>query len=151
MPLSPTSLLIGSTILQAGGAILGGIGAKKESELNAYRMKTDMILNEVRASQMASARLEEYRQATSANIAAFSAAGRDIGSDRSVKAFLDKQREVAMTDVGRIGTQTELDRLQSQQAMATERRAGRTALATSLISAVSIGAEGAYRYQDIKT
>lgn len=149
--MSPTTMLIGSTILQSVGSILGGIGAKKESELNAYRMKTDMILNEVRASQMARQRLDEYRQATSANIAAFSAAGRDVGSDRSVKAFLEKQKEVAMTDVGRIGVQAELDRLQSQQAMATERRRGRTALATSLISAASSFGEGMYRVQDIKT
>lgn len=149
--MDPVTLLLGSTILQSVGAVAGGIGAKKEAELNAYRMKTDMILGEVRTSQMARQRLDEYRQATSANIAAFSAAGRDIGSDRSVKAFLDKQREVAMTDVGRIGTQAELERLQSQQAMATERRRGRTALATSLISAASSAGEGLYRAQDIKT
>lgn len=149
--MDPATLLLGSTILQSVGAVVGGIGAKKEAELTAYRMKTDMILGEVRTSQMARQRLDEYRQATSANIAAFSAAGRDIGSDRSVKAFLDKQREVAMTDVGRIGTQAELERLQSQQAMATERRRGRTALATSLISAASSAGEGLYRAQDIKT
>ena len=149
--MDPVTLLLGSTILQSVGAVVGGIGAKKEAELTAYRMKTDMILGEVRTSQMARQRLDQDRQATSANIAAFSAAGRDIGSDRSVKAFLDKQREVAMTDVGRIGTQAELERLQSQQAMATERRRGRTALATSLISAASSMGEGLYRAQDIKT
>lgn len=149
--MNPATMLLGSTILQSVGSVIGGIGAKKEAELTAYRMKTDMILNEVRSSQMARQRLEEYRQATSANIAAFSAAGRDIGSDRSVKAFLDKQREIAMTDVGRIDTQSELDRLQSQQAMATERRRGRTALAGSLISAGTSLGEGLYRVQDIKT
>lgn len=149
--MDPVTLLLTSTAIQSVGSVLGGIGAKKEAELNAYRMKTDMILGEVRTSQMARQRLDEYRQATSANIAAFSAAGRDIGSDRSVKAFLDKQREVAMTDVDRIGTQAELERLQSRQAMATERRRGRAALATSLISAASSAGEGLYRAQDIKT
>lgn len=149
--MDPATLYLGSQLFSIGGTILGGIGAKQEAELNAYRMKTEMIMNEVRASQMASARLEEYRQATSANLAAFAAAGRDIGSDRSVKAFLDKQREVAMTDVGRIGTQAEMDRLRSQQEMATERRRGRTAFASSLISAVGSGFETGYRYEDIRT
>lgn len=145
------TLMMAATIGQGVGSLLGGFGAKKEAELTAYRMKTDMILNQVRSSQMARQRMEEYKQATSTNIAAFYASGRDVGSDRSVKAFLEKQREVAMTDVGRIQTQSRLEDLQSLQGIATERRRGRTALATSLIQGLGSVAEGAYRMEQIKT
>ena len=37
--------------------------------------------------------------ATEANVAMFYASGRDVGSDRSVEAFLAKQKEIAATDL----------------------------------------------------
>jgi len=148
--MEPTTMLAASVAISSVTQILGGISAKKEAELNAYQLKTDSILNQVRASQMAEQRLRDYDQATSTNLAAFAAAGRDIGSDRSVKAFLEAEKGKLAEDISRAGTQTELERLQSMQAMATERRKGRTALAVSILNAADTASSGYYDYKSVQ-
>jgi len=86
----------------AVGQIAAGRAQQQASQLNAFNIKTDKKLNEVQAMQQARARKEEYDLATSANIAAFSAAGRDVGADSSVQAFFEKQEEAVGQDLGRI-------------------------------------------------
>ena len=68
----------------AAGQIAAGVGAQREAELTAFNIGTEKKLNRVQAQQQALARQEEYDLATSANVAAFAAMGRDITSDRSV-------------------------------------------------------------------
>jgi hypothetical protein len=138
-------MMMVSSAISSVGSIIGGIGAKNEAKLNAFNIETDKKLNQAQAAQMANARKEEYDLATSSNIAAFSAAGRDIGSDRSVKAFLDKQKEIMGKDVGRIQTQTRIEDLKSTQQAAAVRREGQQALIGSLFDAASTSAKG-YSY-----
>ena len=79
-----TMMMIGSSAVSAVGQIAAGRAQQQASQLNAFNIKTDKQLNEVQAMQQARARKEEYDLATSANIAAFSAAGRDVGDRKSV-------------------------------------------------------------------
>jgi len=136
--------------ISAVGQVAAGIGAQQEAQLNAFQMQTQKKENQVTAMQQARARREEYDLATSANIAAFAAQGRDIGADRSVEAFLKRQEEIAGQDLGRIARQTRAEDLRADMMAMAERRRGRNALYSSLFSAVGTMAEAGYQYQKVK-
>jgi hypothetical protein len=131
----------------AVGQIAAGQAQKQASELNAFQIETDKEMNKVQALQASRARREEYDLATSTNVAAFSAAGRDVGTDRSVEAFLERQKEVIAQDVGRIDQQTQFENMKASMAAMAERRRGRNALTAAMFSAVGTASEGIYRYQ----
>jgi len=131
----------------AVGQIAAGQAQKQASELNAFQIETDKEMNKVQALQASRARREEYDLATSTNVAAFSAAGRDVGTDRSVEAFLERQKEVIAQDVGRIDQQTQFENMKASMAAMAERRRGRNALSAAMFSAVGTASEGIYRYQ----
>lgn len=149
-PITLATALLISTGVSVAGTIAGGIGARREGELTAFNVETDKKLNQAQAAQAAQARREEYDLATASNIAAFSAAGRDIGQDRSVEAFLRKQEEIVGRDIGRMQTQTRQEDLRSMQIAAGERRKGRQALVASLFDAAATGARGYSAYLKAK-
>ena len=129
----------------AVGQIAAGQAQKQASELNAFQIETDKEMNKVQALQASRARREEYDLATSTNVAAFSAAGRE--DNRSVEAYLEKQKEVIAQDVGRIDQQTRFENMKASMAAMAERRRGRNALSAAMFSAVGTASEGIYRYQ----
>ena len=137
-------LAAGAAGLSAVGQIAAGRAQQQASQLNAFNIKTDKKLNKVQALQQARARQEEYDLATSANIAAFAAAGRDVGSDKSVQAFLERQEELVGEDIGRIARQESIQGMKSEMAAMAEKRRGRNAYVSSLFSAVG-------RYNKSKT
>jgi hypothetical protein len=139
-------LMIASTALSVFGQIAAGKAQQEASELNAFGIETETELGKAQAKQMANARKEEYDSATSSNLALFAAAGRDIGSDRSVKAFLEKQKEIVGTDIGRMQTQAQLEMLQGRQRAAAERTSGKAARTASLFAAAETAASGIYKY-----
>lgn len=130
------------TAISAFGQVAAGIGAKKEAELNAFNVQTEKKLNQVQAAQQARARREEYDLATAANIATFAAMGRDIGADRSVEAFLQRQQEIVGDDIGRIAQQTRAENLAADMRSLAEKRRGRNAMYTSLFNAAGTIGEG---------
>ena len=146
-----TMIMIGSSAVGAVGQIAAGQAQKQASELNAFQIETDKEINKVQALQASRARREEYDLATSTNVAAFSAAGRDLGTDRSVEAFLERQKEVIAQDVGRIDQQTQFENMKASMAAMAERRRGRNALSAAMFSAVGTASEGIYRYQTTRT
>lgn len=135
--------------ISAVGQVAAGMGAQQEAQLNAFQMETQKKQNKTAALQQARARREEYDLATSANIAAFAASGRDIGADRSVEAFLKRQKEIIGQDVGRIDQQAQLENSRLTLAGMAERRRGRNALYSSLFSAIGTAGEGYYRYKTV--
>jgi len=142
-----TMMMIGSSAVSAVGQIAAGQAQKQASDLNAFQIETDKEMNKVQALQASRARREEYDLATSTNVAAFSAAGRDVGTDRSVEAFLERQKEVIAQDVSRIDQQTQFENMKASMAAMAERRRGRNALSAAMFSAVGTASEGIYRYQ----
>jgi len=143
--------MIASSALNVFGQISAGKAQQESSKLNAFQIKTDQALNKTQAMQMSRARKEEYDLATSANIAAFAAAGRDVGSDRSVQAFLDRQKEIIAQDTSRIDEQIQFQNMRSKSGAMAERRRGDNALTASLFSAVGTVSQGIYQYKTVKT
>ena len=146
-----TIAMLVSSGVSAVGQISAGMAAQQEAQLNAFQMQTQKKENQVTAMQQARARREEYDLATSANIAAFAAQGRDIGADRSVEAFLRRQEEVVGQDIGRIARQTRAEDLRADMMAMAEKRRGRNALYSSLFSAVGTMAEAGYQYKKVQT
>ena len=143
-------LQLGGSVLSAMGQIQAGKAQRRAAELTAFRTRTEGELNKAMARQRAEARREEYNQATAANIAAFSVT-RDIGSDRSVQAFLERQKEIVAQDLGRMDTQAAFETAKYEAAAATEIRRGKNVQRASLFSAIGTLGEGAYRYDQVKT
>lgn len=142
--------MLASTAVSAAGQIAAGNAARAAGELNAFNIETDKKLSEVEAFQRHNDRLEQYRSNLSANIAAFAAMGRDIGSDRSVAAFLEKQREIATDDARRSDFMGMAQAMKMQQQATAERIEGRARQAAATIGAFSTLASGLYNYQTIK-
>lgn len=145
-----TLLMIGSTALSAGGQLMAGKAEKDAAKLNAFNMESEKILNRASAIQQATARKEEYDLATSANIANFSIT-RDVGSDMSVKAFLERQKEIVGKDISRMEQQANFERLASNYAQANERIRGSQAMRASIFSAIGTVAEGGLKYYQVMT
>lgn len=143
--------MLGSSVLSAVGQIAAGKAQQEASKLNAFQIKTDQALNKTQAMQMSRARKEEYDLATSANIAAFAPAFRDIGSDRSVQAFLDRQKKIIAQDTSRIDQQIQFQNMKSKSGAMAERRRGDNALTASLFSAVGTVSQGIYQYKTVTT
>lgn len=129
-------------IASAFGSILGGIAAEDESKMAAFDTETQRTEGEALALQQAAVRREEYDRATEANVAMFYASGRDVGSDRSVEAFLTKQKEIVGKDLGRISEQSAAEsRARNIEAMSLRRR-GANARRASLFQAIGTIGQG---------
>lgn len=154
-----TIAIIGSSALGAVGQISAGRAQQQASQLNAFQMETEKKLNKTQALQMSRARREEYNLATSANIAAFAASGRDVTADvgfaqqqdKSVQAFLQRQKDIIDQDTSRIDQQVQFENMKTSMAAMAERRRGRNALTASLFSAIGTVGQGIYQYETVRT
>jgi len=101
--------------------------------------------NEIEALQRHNDRLAAYDSARASNLAWFAFSGRDP-SDRSVQAFLEKQRQVAYQDVARSDAQgfAEGAQLAMQGRMAAAK--GRNQQRAATIQAFSTIASGLHNY-----
>lgn len=157
--------MLGSSVLSFFGQIGAGGAARASAELNAYgaminayNIETERELARVEAMQRHNDRLEQYRSNLSANIASFAASGRDIGGqDRSVAAFLERQKEIATSDTARSDFMAEIQKMQLTSQAAGERaraygmRAeGRAAQQSAVIGAFTTLAGGLYRYNQVR-
>jgi hypothetical protein len=147
-----TMMFIASSAVSAGASVAGGIGASRSSKLNAYNMETQRIQNEAVAVQRANDRYREFKLAESTNRALLSAvSGRDIGgADRSVAAFLQRNRETAFTDIERMESQRAMESMNAQMQAMSERRRGRDALASGVVNAFTTVGSAMMRYDAIK-
>ena len=142
-------------LLSAGISAYASIQAGKAKEdaarMDAFNTETEREQGEVLALQQAAQRRYEYDIATKTNVAMFAASGRDIGSDRSVEAFLEKQKEIAAKDLSRLSQQRNMEAsARTREAMAL-RRAGKNAKRASLLQAAGTVAQGIHDYQKTKT
>ena len=167
-------LFLASSLISAGASVVGGISANRTAKFNAWQsefagrlegfnIETERKLNMAEAAQRHNDRLDLYRENLSANIATFSAAGRDIGgADRTVAAFLARQEEVAAGDTSRsdfmaqITSQKMMAESASAIAEGKQRAAaitaeGRGQMVSSLVGAFSTIAGGLNQYNQIKT
>lgn len=150
MPEPFTMALIASTGASALSSIAAGKSAELTSRLDSYNTETDGVLAEAEARARSNRRNEEYQANLSSNIASFAAMGRDVGSDRSVGAFLKKQKEVVGKDIARSDRAGEME---SRQAIATAagiRSEGKAAKRAGYVQAFTTIAGGTARYYEVK-
>ena len=138
--------LIGAGI-SAYASIQAGKAKEDAARMDAFNTETEREQGEVLALQQAANRRYEYDLATEANVAMFYASGRDVGSDKSVEAFLAKQKEIASVDLSRIDFQRQTESsARTREAMAL-RRGGANARRASLFQAAGTMARGIQDYQ----
>ena len=140
----------GLSVFSALGQVQAGKAQLQASRLTAFRTETEAELNKAMALEKANARKAEYELAESANIAAFSVT-RDMGRDRSVEAFLERQKEIVAQDIGRMDTQSYFEAGKHRAAAATELRRGQNAYRASLFSAIGTLGSAAYQYGGVRT
>ena len=139
-----TAAIVIGTGISAYSSIRAGKEAKKEAQFNAAQMERDMELGRIEATQNATAMAQDYAMSVSANDAFFAFAGRDV-TDRSVRAFMERQEEIYSTDISRLASDTNM-RAQSVAAMAgAERQRGRNALTAGYLGAAQSIAGGIYQ------
>ena len=95
---------LGLTAFSAINQMNVGDEEKTTADLNAYNLETDKRRGDIEARQRHNDRLDAYRSNLSTNVAAFYAMGRDASSDKSVQAFLERNRETATRDTARSDT-----------------------------------------------
>jgi hypothetical protein len=138
--------LIGAGI-SAYASIQAGKAKEDAARMDAFNTETEREQGEVLALQQAANRRYEYDLATEANVAMFYASGRDVGSDKSVEAFLTKQKEIASVDLSRLDFQRQAESsARTREAMAV-RRGGKNARRASLFQAAGTMARGISDYQ----
>jgi hypothetical protein len=166
-------LALASAIVGAGAQVAGGIGAARSAAFNAqqaefagrlesFNIETERKLAMAEAAQRHTDRLQIYSENLSSNIASFAASGRDIGgSDRSVSAFLDRQKEIAGGDVSRsdfmaqitsqkLQAESKAARAGGQQRAAAIRAEGQAMAISSMVGAFTTLAGGINQYNMIR-
>ncbi len=137
---------LAGTFLSARASIEAGKAREDAARMEAFNAITEREQGEVLALQQAANRRYQYDLATEANVAMFYASGRDVGSDRSVEAFLAKQKEIAATDLSRIDYQRQAEAsAKTREAMAL-RRSGKNARRASLYQAAGTVASGLHDF-----
>ena len=134
----------------AVGQIAAGQAAQQSAELDAFNIETQKELAKTESLQRHNDRLEQYRYNVKANIAAFSAMGRDVGDDRSVSAFLERQREVATQDTRRSDLMGVFEAMKLQQQATTTRIEGRARRQSATIAAFTTMAQATADYRDTR-
>lgn len=141
-------LSVGFSFLSAAAQMQAGRRAQRAAETNAYNMETDRVLNKAAAVDAANRRYEQFRFAESANKALISASGRDIGgADRSVEAFLRRNRETAFEDISAIANQEVMESYKIMQQAYSERMRGRDAMQAARVGAFTTIASALLNYQ----
>ena len=100
-----TAVTISSANKQKKASAEAARVAKEVGELESRQFINEMFLGRAQAISRGNQRLAEMQQTENQNIAKFSAMGRD---DRSVDAFLKRNRELAGADLQAIERESEL-------------------------------------------
>lgn len=144
----PALFLISSAV-SAGGSLMAAQGQAKSAALNAENIETQRIMNNAAALQKANDRYEQFKIAESTNRALLMGAmGRDV-TDRSVSAFLERNRQTAFSDMDRIETQRQMEDMRYTMEAASERRRAADIQASGVVNAFSSILSSMVSYQNI--
>ena len=95
--------------LQFASAMDAKNAAQDKAAFDQYQQKLQLNQNKIQARQRANVRLAQYETAQASNRAFFSFINRDIGSDRSLKAFFDRQAQTVGEDVQVAQSQAQME------------------------------------------
>ena len=115
------ALAIASTAISVSGAMSAAKAAKREAALRARQLETQKKQAKLRALQEHNIRMNNLKTFIGMNQALAGTMGRDIGSDRSLKAIIDRARKETSVSVDRARLQLAGEQAQRSfaQSMAT--------------------------------
>ena len=136
---------LGFAMISAKGQRQAGAASLRSARAQAYDIGTSIKINEAKVLQEQGRRAEELRTAEASNIALFSMFS-DASSSKSVQAFLNKQREIAGSDISTISFMGEAEkyRLQTEKRVVVEEGYARKTAAN--IGALTTMATGIYKF-----
>ena len=132
------ALAIASTAFSAMGSMNAAKAAKREAAMRARQLETQKKQAELKAIQEHNIRMANLSTFIGANEALAGTMGRDLGSDRSLKAIIKKAQRETSVDVARANVQ-----LLGEQAQRT--------LAQRIATEKGNNMARAYRYQAFGT
>jgi hypothetical protein len=146
------ALFLATSAISTVGGLMGAASQARSAKLNAFNIETQKVQNDAIAAQRANDRYEQFKLAESANRALLAGSmGRDIGgADRSVAAFLKRNRETAFQDLDRMETQRQMEAFNFQMQAASERRRASDVMMSGVVNAFTSVGSTLMGYQQIK-
>lgn len=138
------------TTLSVFSSIQSGRIKRSEAEFNRKQLEFKAKMQKVEAAEKANLRLRDFDSAQASNRAFAAFIGRDPG-DRSMKAFMDRQKEIAYQDAEALESGALIEASQTRRMAAMEGDRGRNAIVESYFNAGSAITTGLYRYHVYKT
>ena len=138
------------TTLSVFSSIQSGRAKRSEAEFNRTQLEFKAKMQKVEAAEKANLRLRDFDSAQASNRAFAAFIGRDPG-DRSMKAFMDRQKEIAYQDAEALESGALIEASQTRRMAAMEGVRGRNAIVESYFNAGSAITTGLYRYHVYKT
>jgi len=141
---------IAGTGLKVMSAMQGGQSVQDQAAFDNYQMQLKINQDKIVARQKMNLRNAQFAANESVNRATFlSGLNRDV-SDRSFRAFMERQRQIASDDAEAISSQTILNTSQLRVGQkATSARADQAKQA-ALLGAGSAIASGLFRYEQYR-
>ena len=130
-----SSLLIATTVMKVGGAIMEGRQQKKMANIQAQSYERQAVRSDIEAAQAASDRLRAMRAAISEQEAGQVAYGRSITAGGTSRALSDYQRGYGMRDVKRIQEAGKFQSEELSRSASNVRVQGRMAMQRSYLKA----------------
>jgi len=145
------ALFLISSAVSAAGSFAGAQGQAASAELNAFNIETQKTQNDANSFQAANDRYREFKLGESVNRALLAGSmGRDIGgADRSVAAFLERNRETAFRDLDRMESQRQAEALNYQMQAGSERRRAADLRGSAVVGVFTSAASTILNYQSI--
>ena len=133
------------TALSFVSALSSGRAAKREAAFNRQQLEFKSKMQKLEAQEKANLRLRDLDTAQASNRAFAAFIGRDPG-DRSMKAFMERQVEIAYQDAAALESGALIEASQTRRMAAMEGVRGRNAIVQSYFNAGSAITTGLYRY-----
>lgn len=137
---------LGTSLYSAKAQMQSGKAQLRAANINAYNLDTQKIVNAAETMQRNNDRIEEYQSNLSSSIAQFAAQGRDVGADRSVAAFLNRQKEVVGSDLQRSDFMGFMESARISSQAAAVRAEGIAAKQAAYVGAYTTIGQGLYNF-----
>jgi len=147
--MEPTTMFLIAGAVQGGLGIFQGLGARAESELDAFNLGTEKSLARTEAMQQTRFRDDSLREALAASDSFFlGVAGREETAD--IRAMREFEIEKSGDDISNIELMSRMNSLKYDQEIMGVKRKGRESLLASVITAATDVGMAYASYKDVR-
>ena len=146
-----TMLQIGGTVMKAGSFLQSGRGAQEQAGFDSYQLGIKRRQDAIIGREKMNIRNRQFAANESVNRAMFFSGLNRDASDRSFKAFMERQKRVKDQDIDAINTQTVIALGQTDTKLKAVSAQAQNAYESSLLGATSAVASGLYAYEEYRT